>query len=225
MKIYTWANTPNWRTHIFQRGRSTTNQSYIIILSFVCPFGHCNCTAVMLKNLLRRCGGSQARARAPWIWRELWADRPAAGTLVPSFAAQDPGDWIPCCFYQQFPGMTSLTLQTSSRVWSCSTLRDGADHILEEAQKIEDEEDRLEKMIQEQRPASKACWNHPRCEARRDFGATRGRAGASPANKTRQRPGGRPSPSHRCGKRPDVHGGWIHGGMGAGPGSISPGTG
>lgn len=45
--------------------------------------------------------------------------------------------------------MTSASLQTTSRVWSCSTLNDGIDHLLMEANKIETEEEQLEKWIQD----------------------------------------------------------------------------
>ena len=38
---------------------------------------------------------------------------------------------------------------TSSRVWSCSTLRDGSEHLLAEAGKVEDEEAELERQIQD----------------------------------------------------------------------------
>ena len=38
---------------------------------------------------------------------------------------------------------------TTSRVWSCSTLKDGIDYLQEEAEMIEDEEKQLEKMIQD----------------------------------------------------------------------------
>ena len=38
---------------------------------------------------------------------------------------------------------------TTSRVWSCSTFKDGIDYLQEEAEMIEDEEKQLEKMIQD----------------------------------------------------------------------------
>ena len=45
--------------------------------------------------------------------------------------------------------MTSASLQTTSRMWSCSTLNDGIDHLLMEANKIESEEEQLEKWIKD----------------------------------------------------------------------------
>lgn len=45
--------------------------------------------------------------------------------------------------------MSTASVVTSSRVWSCSTLRDGVDYLLEEANKAEDEELELEKLVQE----------------------------------------------------------------------------
>lgn len=51
----------------------------------------------------------------------------------------------------------------SSRQWSCSTLQDGADQLIEEAKKVEDEEMELMKLIQD--------WfdNNLCCLARLDF--------------------------------------------------------
>lgn len=37
----------------------------------------------------------------------------------------------------------------SSRRWSCSTLRDGVDYLMEEANKVDDEENELERLVQE----------------------------------------------------------------------------
>ena len=45
--------------------------------------------------------------------------------------------------------MTSLSLKTTSRVWSCNTLSDGMDRLLAEANEVEQEEESLEKLIQD----------------------------------------------------------------------------
>ena len=37
----------------------------------------------------------------------------------------------------------------SSRLWSCSTLRDGADHLLEEANQLDEEEKELAEAIKD----------------------------------------------------------------------------
>ena len=42
-----------------------------------------------------------------------------------------------------------MSLMTSSRVWSCATLKDGIDHLVAEANKIESEEDSLERLIKD----------------------------------------------------------------------------
>lgn len=49
--------------------------------------------------------------------------------------------------------MSLDSLKTSSRAWSCSTLRDGADYVLKQAQELHDEEASLEKLIQD-------CYHH-----------------------------------------------------------------
>lgn len=44
-----------------------------------------------------------------------------------------------------------MSMTTTSRVWSCNTLNDGVDQLLAEANRIEDEELQLEKMIQDRK--------------------------------------------------------------------------
>lgn len=45
--------------------------------------------------------------------------------------------------------MTSLSLATTSRVWSCNTLSDGMDRLLAEANAVEQEEEQLEQVLQD----------------------------------------------------------------------------
>ena len=45
--------------------------------------------------------------------------------------------------------VTGMSLETSSRVWSCHTLSDGIDQLMREADNIDDEELELEKLIKE----------------------------------------------------------------------------
>ena len=45
--------------------------------------------------------------------------------------------------------MSIDSLKTSSRVWSCSTLRDGAEFVLQQAQELHDEEAYLEKLVED----------------------------------------------------------------------------
>lgn len=42
-----------------------------------------------------------------------------------------------------------MSMVTTSRVWSCHTLADGVDALLAEANQVEEEEEMLEKMIQD----------------------------------------------------------------------------
>ena len=42
-----------------------------------------------------------------------------------------------------------MSTVTSSRVWSCSTLRDGIDQLAEQAQQVDDEEEELMKLIED----------------------------------------------------------------------------
>ena len=45
--------------------------------------------------------------------------------------------------------MSSESVVTTSRVWSCQTLNDGAQQLLEEAEQLQSEEKELERMIQD----------------------------------------------------------------------------
>ena len=45
--------------------------------------------------------------------------------------------------------MTRMSLETSSRIWSCNTLGDGIGHLLREADQIYEEEQALEKFIED----------------------------------------------------------------------------
>lgn len=45
---------------------------------------------------------------------------------------------------------TRASVDTTSRVWSCSTLRDGIDYIAEEAKQAEEQEEQLLQLIQDQ---------------------------------------------------------------------------
>lgn len=42
-----------------------------------------------------------------------------------------------------------MSLETSSRIWSCDTLNDGIDQLMREADQIDNEELELEKFIKE----------------------------------------------------------------------------
>ena len=42
-----------------------------------------------------------------------------------------------------------MSLDTTSRVWSCQTLHDGIDQLMEDANKAEEEVIELEKLIQD----------------------------------------------------------------------------
>ena len=44
---------------------------------------------------------------------------------------------------------TAMSLETSSRIWSCDTLNDGIDQLMREADQIDNEELELEKFIKE----------------------------------------------------------------------------
>ena len=45
--------------------------------------------------------------------------------------------------------MTRMSLDTTSRVWSCHTLNDGIDQLLREADQISEEEQALEKFLED----------------------------------------------------------------------------
>ena len=42
--------------------------------------------------------------------------------------------------------------ETTSRAWSCSTLTDGLEHLVQQARQCEDQELRVEQMIQDSSP-------------------------------------------------------------------------
>ena len=43
----------------------------------------------------------------------------------------------------------TMSAACGSRAWSCSTLRDGCQHLIDEAAKIQDEEESLQALIQD----------------------------------------------------------------------------
>lgn len=53
------------------------------------------------------------------------------------------------CFISFTSGSFVMSLDTTSRVWSCQTLHDGIDQLMEDANKAEEEVIELEKLIQD----------------------------------------------------------------------------
>ena len=105
---YIGNNKPNWRTHIFQRGRYTTNQITIF------------CYLILFYTLLLiKITATTVIADLNWDWTSLWG-RGRATALVPKRASREWGRTQKSNGYDRWPGKRLVTYLQTEQVRSLS---------------------------------------------------------------------------------------------------------